>query len=116
MNNKKNRKVSARDKKKDYWKGVIEEWNTSGKPIAIFCREKNIPKTTFYYWHYKLQDKPIKKKEPSFAPVKIIDNGPITSNPGIRIECPNGFNIYLQNKFDSETLIKLLNLMGVNSC
>ncbi len=46
----------------------LKEWKKSGKSVMGFCREKNIPPTTFYGWTKSQRKK--KNKEIPFVQVK----------------------------------------------
>jgi transposase-like protein len=35
---------------RDEWKEIVKQWKASGKTMAAWCHEHEIPKSTFIYW------------------------------------------------------------------
>lgn len=46
-----------------YWRGVIREQRTSGLGISAFCREHEVPLSSFFQWRRRLQERD-RKNEP----------------------------------------------------
>jgi hypothetical protein len=38
----------------EFWRGLIEEWRTSGLDLAQFCRERQIRPTSLRWWRWRL--------------------------------------------------------------
>ena len=52
---------------------IIERWKKSNKNTVDFCKENNIKRSSFYYWHRKYKDNHKKvNKEKKFIPVNIV--------------------------------------------
>ncbi len=54
-----------RKRTQEKWLALIEQWKESGKTLAAWCREQNIPKNTLLYWVQKQ-----KSCTSSLAPIK----------------------------------------------
>ena len=37
-----------------YWRELLGEWQQSKLTVYAFCKQRNLQKTTFYYWQRKL--------------------------------------------------------------
>ena len=88
----------------------IKDWQASGKTITAWCRENNIPITTFYGWKKRLEISEPKnihiKSKAKFIELK----NPESSASGISLEC-NGIQIHLKTQFDFSTLKQCLELL-----
>ena len=73
-----------------YWWGVIREQRASGLGISAFCREHEVPLSSFFQWRRKLQERQHKDEPPpgsseaqedsvaKFVPVQL--HSPPTAN------------------------------------
>jgi len=58
------------------WKRLIELQGESGQPIAVFCKQNNLPTSNFYKYRNKLkQDKSSK----GFVKAELINTKPLKS-------------------------------------
>jgi transposase-like protein len=80
---------------------LIEQWQESGKPQQVFCKEHDITFSTFYYW-LKRYRRGI--EESNFLPVEI------SSGSNIEIRYPDGIILQLPAAVKLSTLKQLLNL------
>ena len=82
---------------------LIEEYQQSVQSQTQFCRENNIPKSTFYYWLRKY------KKEQSvtdaFIPLNISHSN---AGQNHRIDLPNGVIIYVNGMAGLELISNLI--------
>jgi hypothetical protein len=58
--------------RREYWRVVIGEQQASGKPIRVFCRERDLGEHSFYAWRQRLR----KEKPMSFALVEAKPAAP----------------------------------------
>ena len=109
----------AKGKVNRNWKKYVLEWQKSGKKSAGWCRENNIPLTTFLGWKKRLKigSKDSRgMKKPEFIEIKnALSNTSITPDSGIVLEC-NGVKVHLKNIFDKETLKECLDCLRGISC
>lgn len=71
--------------RREYWRGVIEQWELNNLSGKKFCKEQGLALPSFYKWRRKLDYKPMKKKPeasdflevsiPASAPVQITLSG-----------------------------------------
>lgn len=65
------------------WQDLIEEWKKSKKPLAVFCREMNIPKNSLLYWIHKQK---VLFKQPSLKRSSFVElKDQKTEDAGIEI-------------------------------
>jgi hypothetical protein len=99
--------------RREYWRGVVEEWRASGVSKAAFCRERGIATWKFHYWHGRLTADPAAGKsnvgEEMFARVHA------TGSSGLRLLL-GGLELDLEPGFDEATLLRLLRVLGVAGC
>lgn len=89
------------------WEVCVSTWKASGKSARQWCKERNIPQSTFNYW----QDKFFPKKLDPTAFVEI----PSEQSTGIEIRCL-GFEIHVGKEFDQTTLTRCLKAIRSCSC
>ena len=62
------------------WRQIVSEAESYPASLAAYCRNKGIPKGTFYHWRNKLKAKnPIQKGTPlnPFSRVEVVDTRPV---------------------------------------
>jgi hypothetical protein len=86
--------------KRQSWRKIVLQWKESNKSINSWCREKNIPPSTFSYWKNIFFPKSaISFSKNSFTEI-IKDN----SNPKVIEMEIKGIIIRVNKDFDQETL------------
>lgn len=93
----------------------VKDWQASGKPMSVWCRENDIPVTTFCGWKKRLE-----KHEPKNVSIqsktKFIElKNRELSESGISLEC-NGIKIHLKTQFDFSTLKQCLEVLRGVTC
>jgi hypothetical protein len=102
--------MMAKGKPNIQWKKLVLEWQTSGKTTKNWCKENNIPLTTFLGWKSRL------KKQELNNPSNALKTGFIElkdselSESGISLEI-DGIKIHLNIQFDSRALKQCLNCL-----
>jgi len=87
---------------------IIERWKKSNKSTVNFCKENNIKRSFFYYWHRKYNDNHKKvNKEKKFIPVNIVKENNLHA---LEVWYPNGVKVILVDKIDQQTLRTLINI------
>jgi hypothetical protein len=111
-----------------YWRGVIEEQDSSGLPIAAFCREREVAEGSFFYWRRKLaKGQPVRKDQVprrsrprnntigKFVPVDIpAPSG--TSRSSCEVVLPDGCRIIVPTQCDAGWLREILSVLGDRTC
>lgn len=87
------------------WKKLLEEWQSSGKKISVWCREHDIGVHVFYYWRDKLLPSSNKSKPNPKQFIELHDKPSGLS--GILLEI-SGVKVHVAKDFDPACLISCL--------
>lgn len=90
-------------KKRAEWTETFREWQESGKSIAGYCKDKNIPFWKFYYWKKKILSP---DKKCGFTRLSLTDRS--KSSSGLWIEISPGIRLIIERGFSSEDLSNVL--------
>ncbi len=91
------------------WKKTISEWLASKQSAKIFCSERGLNESTFYYWRarfdpdYRPRNKmlPLRRASDPQAFIPVVVEKPKPSNPrGIKFYYPNGCFMVLEEGSD----------------
>ena len=99
--------------RREYWRGVVEEWRASGVSKAAFCRERGIATWKFHYWHARLTTEPAAGKSNGAA--EMFARVHATGGSGLRLRL-GGLELEIEPGFDETTLLRLLRVLGVAGC
>jgi len=83
---------------------LIKDYEQSGHSQTQFCSEKQLSKSTFYYWltkYRKLSSSP----SDEFIPIQITETDSCSS---CRIILPNGVQIHLNGSKESNLILNIL--------
>jgi len=90
------------------WKARINNWRTSKKSGAQWCRENNIKTDIFYYWSNKFSHlKPYEKETCKFIE---IPKEKLQEHIGIEI-CHENIFLRLSKDFDESSLCRILKVL-----
>ena len=117
---------------REYWREVIAHYSTSGLSQKKFCAENSIPFGPFRNWLYRLriQDQvEAERRKSLFAPIVLKEEKPTpASSIPIPMELPKSLEsslileledntrIVVSPGFGSETLCRLLDVLGRRTC
>jgi len=98
------------------WEKRYQEWKASGINISKWCRENEIPLSSFSYWKRKFEKRSLDKQinpttKPSF--IELSDNSNIYSGISITVK---GMTLNLSKSFDQQTFYDCLQVLGRFSC
>ena len=112
--------------KREYWKGVITGWQTSGLTQKKYCEKEGLSYSIFQSWRTVLKyeksqgkrKKKIESKEApltnNFIPVRIKSSHKkdcaAQDESGIKITLSPRIEIKIAKGFDQETLLKVIQL------
>jgi hypothetical protein len=111
-------KQAERAANRQRWQAEVEAWRTSGKPLSVWVRERNLSRDALEYWKRRIPAQrrarlPAKPNRPlTLIPLQpvlpaAVDTAPIEliaeSRPGLRIRLAAGF--------DAASLARLLDLL-----
>ena len=112
--------------KREYWKGVMAGWKSSGLTQKKYCEKEGLSYSIFQSWrtvlkYEKSQGKRKKKVESkeapltnNFIPVRIkpshAKDRDILDESGIKIIPSSRIEIKIAKGFDQETLLKVIQL------
>ena len=117
---------SQRKINKEEWLSYAAAWEKSGKPQPLFCKENNLPYTTFGYWRMKyLEEKPTNRPsalvkpvndsvatpKPAFLPV-VLPNVKPASPDVLQAKLLSGLTLTLPLSMPTDDMIKLLQGLG----
>ena len=100
---------------------MLGEWQESGRTIYAFCKQRDLQKTTFYYWQRKLgfarPDSP-SPRTPSLLPATTTTLVPLTlvAEPMAEIVLPAGTVLKLPRASDVESIQRWLTAARASSC
>lgn len=113
----------ARNSKKDreYWVEVITQYRSSGLRQKQFCSREGLDLGTFKPWLYRLRAEERQQgtaiASPLFAPLVVEQESALSDIKALResalvLELSDKMRIVVQPGFGSETLHRLLNVVG----
>lgn len=93
--------------KREKWKTLIAEYETSGLSQVDFCKQKELSSAQFGYYRGALKPKQNDPKKPSnaFVPVKINQQ---TNASEIRLTLPNGFHCTFSSDIEGSRVKELI--------
>jgi len=92
------------------WRKLLEDQQSSGLPISLFCRERGISQASLFAWRRRLSSGHVVK----FAAVKVArakPKSPITDSPrdgSIELCLSGDRRLVLRSGFDRQLLLDLL--------
>ena len=95
-----------KSEKEKFWSELIYEFDKSGMSVAAFCREWNLAKHNFHYWHRKLKE----QDNSEFVELTVCDDSPAVTQvneSAIRI-CLGVMKVEVDNDFNEQTLKRVL--------
>ncbi len=51
------------------WSRIIDQQQSSGLPVAVFCRDRSLPVSSYYGWRRKLRGVPV---DPGFIEARVV--------------------------------------------
>jgi hypothetical protein len=91
------------------WRGIIEQHEASGLPVARFCRERAVPESSFFAWRRRLR---AAGPSPAFIEIKTGDAGgqdaPAGPSSPIELLLVGGRRLLVRGGFDRQVLADLV--------
>jgi hypothetical protein len=106
--------IRTRQSKRIFWKQCIDPWKRSGLTQDRFCLEHQLKKPTFQYWQtkFKREGNPTRLIPVTIAPDDTsASHTQTTPSSGISLTLKQRFTIQLEERFNSQTLAKLIDLL-----
>lgn len=106
---------------KEEWLNLVGQWKNSGKRMTEWCREHQIPKTSFRYWLPKKKKSNAQTLLTSQSFIELTHTHSKPSHPkasietGVTIEYQKA-HIHLTKDFDSAVLTKCLRALKEAVC
>jgi hypothetical protein len=91
-----------------FYQKHIERWRQSQLSQKEYCRQNEIIAHRFTYWKKRFTDE---KSGPTFVPVPLVQNFPVSATSKIDIVIAGGFKIQVGPGFDSATLKQLIHTL-----
>jgi hypothetical protein len=100
------------------WSRIIDQQQSSGLPVAVFCRERSLPVSSYYGWRRKLRGVPV---DPGFIEARVV-GGPevedkksggasVSLSSGVRIGLSGGRRILVARGFDRRVLADVIQVL-----
>ena len=110
--------MASRDPQREqHWRGLLGEWQESGRTIYAFCKQRDLQKTTFYYWQRKLgfartgsTPSSPSHRSTTFVPLTLV------AEPMGEIVLPAGPVLKLPLASDVESIRRWLTAARTSSC
>lgn len=110
-----------------YWRGVIREQGASGLGISAFCREHEVPLSSFFQWRRKLKDRPPqdeqaprRSKAPEDSIAKFVPlqlhAPPTATRAGCEVVLPDGCRVIVPRQCDATWLSEILGALQERAC
>ncbi len=93
---------------REAWQQLVQEWRTSGKNAARWCRENQISYQSFCHWRRK------DNRDDANQFIELI-NQEKSLQSGIELSC-GGLVLQIANHFDQETLLRFLVVLKKLPC
>ena len=107
------------------WSRIIDQQQSSGMPVAVFCRERSLAVSSYYGWRRKLSDagadagfiearvigepEAEMNKPGGLRPVQSSRDSPsFSKSSGVRIELAGGRQVLVTRGFDRQVLLEVI--------
>jgi transposase-like protein len=96
-----------------FWKMVIETWQSSGLSVRQFCKKESLSEPSFYSWRKKLtDDKPEQDNQHKPEPSTFIEVAmPKNNSAAIELVLTSGNTLKLPNGVDAKTLTTIISVI-----
>lgn len=110
-----------------YWRGVVREQRASGLGISAFCREHEVPLSSFFQWRRKLQERDRKNESVAgsstpredsvakFVPVEL-PAPPMARRADCEIVLADGCRVIVPTHCDAAWLSEILGALRERAC
>ena len=110
-----------------YWRGKIREQRASGLGVSAFCREHEVPLSSFFQWRRKLKGRHAKEERASgnhtsqedsaakFVPVQLLPP-PTATRSGCEIVLADGCRVIVPTQCDATWLVEILGALQERAC
>lgn len=107
-----------------YWYEIINRFKVSGLTQKQFCLQNGLSHGVFKSWYYRLRHSCQKQEMAGFVPITLKDDDalstisapPIPKESNLILELPNAARIIVSPGFCTETLNRLLLVVGGHKC
>lgn len=97
-----------------FWQDTIKNWRDSGLSVRQFCKDRDLPNSSFYYWRKKLTKTKASetgrqkaKKASTFIEVSIQDGGSST----LELVLTSGNTLKISPSIDNRALSNVLSVL-----
>jgi len=97
------------------WEELVEEYKESKLTKYEFCKQKNIPRSTFYKWDKIFAEKDKNKVKNKFIAIKVKDweeEGDAEIKSELIIESKSGLRIEFRNGWKIEEIGVIVGILG----
>ena len=107
---------TGKGSRKEFWRGHIRKWASSGQTVVAYCRAHQLSKSAFHFWKSALKCRDariaVSAEPPAFAEVRIAAR----PEASIEIAFGGGRRVQVHPGFDEETLARVLAVLERVAC
>lgn len=100
----------------EHWCRVLKEWSTSGLSQRGFCENRGISLSSFCYWRRRLRAEAEEAPMSPFIPVEIRPPARSLHPSPYEVRLENGIRIRVPSDFESDSLLRLIELLQGDRC
>jgi len=94
----------------------MEKWSASGLSQRRFCEERGISFSTFCYWRRRLRGESEVESQAPFIPVEIKPPNGARRPSHYEVRLESGARIRVPFDFESDSLLRLIDLLRGERC
>ena len=108
---------TGKGSRKEFWRGHIRKWASSGQTVVAYCRAHQLSKSAFHFWKGELKRRDeraaISSPAAAFVELQMPEPVPVAS---IEIAFGGGRRVQVHPGFDEETLARVLAVLERVAC
>lgn len=108
---------TGKGSRKEFWRGHIRKWASSGQTVVAYCRAHQLSKSAFHFWkgELKRRDERAAVSSPAAAFVELQMPEP-AREASIEIAVSGARWVRVRPGFDEETLVRVLLALERSGC
>ena len=104
---------SLNEDRRQFWRMVIETWQSSGLSVSKFCKAEGLSEGSFYNWRKKLTaaDSKHGKQDGSARPAFIEVSMPKNNHVALELVLSSGNSLRISSGSDNKTLSSVISVL-----
>lgn len=99
--------------REQFWRDAVAAWRRCGVSVRAFCRRRDLPEASFYFWRRTLQERDEQQataRAATFVPVRVVPDAPV------EIVLPSGLVMRVPAGAQAATVATLVAALRAASC